>query len=111
MKFKMPAMLLMALFVAGGMSSAANDTSSLGNQTGQSAREVKDTVEENYKSGALKVGEASRKMEADAKDTLKDLQQQWDVLAKQLQEKTQQIQKQLEQQWQDFQKSFNKPKP
>ena len=58
---------------------------------------------------AMKVAESSKKVETEVQDTLKTLQQQWDVLAKQLQEKTKQIQKQLDQQWQDFNKSFNKP--
>ena len=49
-------------------------------------------------------------MEAETRETLKTLQQQWDVLAKQLQEKTRQIRKQLEEQWQDFNKSLNAPR-
>jgi len=55
----------------------------------------------------MKVTESSKKVEAEAQETLKTLQQQWDVLAKQLQEKTQQVQKQIQQQWQDFNKSLN----
>ena len=100
--------MLAMMFVLAGMSDAAEDSTSLGASAGTAAREVKNTADESYATGMLKVGDASRKMEADARDAFKTLREQWDVLARQLQEKTQQIQKQLDQQWQDFQKSFNK---
>ena len=111
MRQKLWAMLFMILFSLAGMSYAAEDQTSLGGKTGEAARDLKNTADESYKTGASKIGEASRKMEADARETLKILQAQWDVFAKQFQEKTQQIQKQLQQQLQDFNKSFNKPQP
>ena len=109
MKSKILVLMLAMMFVLVGMSNAAEDSTSLGASAGTAAREVKSTADESYATGMLKVGEASRKMETDTRETLKVLQQQWDVLAGQLQAKTRQIQKQLDQQWRDFQKSFNKP--
>ena len=111
MKCKIIAAIFAILFIAARMSYAAEDSTSLGAQAGEAARELKGTADESYATGMIKVGEASRKMETDARETVKTLQQQWDVLAKQLQEKTKQIQKQLDQQWKDFNGSFNKPKP
>jgi chaperonin cofactor prefoldin len=90
---------------------ALADKQSLGGQAGTAARELKGTADESLSTGAMKVAESSKKVEAEVQDTLKTLQQQWDVLAKQLQEKTREIQAQLQQQWQDFQRSLNKPQP
>ena len=119
--------LWIAMIVLSGMSYAAEDKSSLGTQielsaanasadkqslggqAGEVARDLKGTAEESYTVTSTKVAETAKKVEADAQDTFKTLQKQWDVLAKQLQEKTQQIQKQLEQQIKDFNKSLNQP--
>jgi len=108
MKSKMLVIMFMMVFTVAGMSHAAEDTTSLGTQAGEAARELKGTADESLSTGAAKVSEASAKVQTDAQDAFKTLQEQWNVLAKQLQEKTQQIQKQLDQQWQDFNKSLNK---
>jgi ABC-type phosphate transport system auxiliary subunit len=112
MKYKLFAILLVAMFFS-SVGYAADDqpAPSLGAQAGEAARELKGTADESLSTGAMKVAQASKKVEAEAQDTMKMLSEQWNVLALQLQEKTRQIQKQLDQQWQDFQKSFNKPKP
>lgn len=119
MEKKILTVIFVMVFVMVGMSYAADDPTSLGDQAaseslggqaGEAVRELKDTADENYATGMTKVGEASRKMEADARDTLKTLQEQWNILAQQLQEKTKKIQTQLQQQWRDFNKSFNQPK-
>jgi exonuclease VII large subunit len=130
MKHRLLAILLAAMFIS-AVSYAADDQASpvtlatpsstggqvapppsLGAQAGEAARDLKGTADESLSTGAIKVAEASAKVQTEAQDTLKTLQQQWDVIAKQLREKTQQIQKQLDQQWQDFNKSFNKkPQP
>ena len=118
MRHKIAAALFVMMTVAAGMSYAADDQTSsgtpatpqsLGGQAGESAKELKDTADKTLSTGAVKVSEASTKVQTEVQDTIKTLQQQWDVLAKQLQEKTRQIQKQLDLQWQDFNKSFNKP--
>ena len=110
-------LFVMAVFFVATMGYAADDQTtavvppSVGAQAGEAARELKGTAGKTFSTGAVKVAESSQKVKVEAQDTLKTLQQQWDVLAKQLQEKTKQIQKQLDQQWQDFNKSLNKPKP
>ncbi|MDD5226200.1 MAG: hypothetical protein PHV97_03325 [Candidatus Omnitrophica bacterium] len=118
MKRKTLAIVFVIMFVAMGMSYAADDQASpgtqavpesIGGQAGEAARELKGTVAENYAVTSAKTAETAKKVRADAQETLKTLREQWDVLAKQLQEKTRQIQKQLDQQWQDFNKSFKKP--
>ena len=109
MKYKLLAILLVAMFVS-VVGYAADDQASLGTQAGEAARELKDTAGEILSNGATKVAESSKKVEAEVQDTFKTLQEQWDVLAKQLQEKTQQISQQLQQQAKDFNKSFNQQK-
>lgn len=136
MKFKILAILFSMTLILAGMSYAADDQSSsgtltppyatnasadkqnvvgqavpqsLGAQAGESAKQLKETADETLSTGAMKVAESSKKVETEVQATVKTLQEQWDVLAKQLQEKTKQIQAQLQVQWQDFQKSFNKP--
>lgn len=114
------AMILMLLMMAvAGMSFASDDPAaletpasspSIGAQAGEAARELKGTADQTLSAGAEKVAETSAKVQTEAQETMKTLQEQWDVLAKQLQEKTRQLQQQMDQQWQDFQKSFNKPK-
>ncbi len=99
----------MMMLIAAGWAYAVDEQVSLGTQAGEVARELKGTADESLSMGATKVAESSKKVETEVQDTLKTLQQQWDVLAKQLQEKTKQIQQQLQQQWQDFNKSFNQP--
>ncbi|MFH1799334.1 MAG: hypothetical protein ABH891_00610 [Candidatus Omnitrophota bacterium] len=117
MKYKLVAFTVAMIFAVAGMVYAADEQASLGTQAapqslgrqaGEVARELKDTAGEGLSTGAIKVAESSKKVEAEVQETVKTLQQQWDALAKQLQEKTQQIQKELAQQWQDFNKSFNK---
>lgn len=110
MKYKLWAVMLVLMFTAIGICRAAEDQNSLGAKAGEAARELKGTADETLSTGAMKVSETSKKVETEVQDTLKTLQQQWDVLAKQLQEKTKQIQQQLQQQLQDFNKSFNAPK-
>jgi hypothetical protein len=118
MKFKIGAVLWILILILTETSYAADEQapletktmpSSLGGQAGEVARELKDTAGESLSAGAAKVAESSRKLEAEAQDASKILQQQWEAFAKQLQEKTQQLQKQLQAQWQDFNKSFNQP--
>jgi len=118
MKIKMLAIVFGIMFVATGMSYAADDQSSpgtqtapqsLGSQAGEAARDLKSAADEGLSTGAVKVADSSKKMQAETQETLKTLQQQWDVLAKQLREKTQEIQKQLDQRWRDFNESFKKP--
>jgi len=109
MKYKILAVVFVMMFMVVGISYAADEPVSLGTQAGEAARELKRTAGETFSTGAVKVVDSSKKVEAEVQDTLKTLQQQWDVLAKQLQEKTKQIQTQLQQQWQDFNKSSNKP--
>ncbi len=106
---RMLALLMLAMGILGG-GLYADDQSSLGSQAGEAARELKGTADESLSTGAMKVTETSKKVETEVQDTLRTLQQQWDVLARQLQEKTRQIQKQFQQQLQDFNKSFNAPK-
>jgi flagellar motility protein MotE (MotC chaperone) len=128
MKYQLWAMMFAMMFVVAGISyaedvqcpfaaqaaasatDASADKQSLGAQAGEVARDLKGTANESLSTGAMKVAESSKKVEAEVQDTMKTLQQQWDVLAKQLEEKTKQIQAQLQQQWQDFNKSLNKPK-
>ena len=102
-------MMVVMMPFAVNLSYAADEQASLGAQAGTAARELQETAGESYATGAMKVSETSKKVETEARETLKALQEQWDVLAKQLQEKTRQIQKQLQQQWQDFNDSFNAP--
>jgi len=110
MKCKLWAMMFAMMVALAGLSYGADNQASLGTQAGEAARDLKGTANEALSTGAMKVTESSKKVEAEVQDTVKTLQQQWDVLAKQLQEKTKEIQKQLDQQWQDFNKSLNKPK-
>jgi len=110
MKYRTAAIMLLMIWVLAGNCYAVDDQTSLGAQAGTAARDLKGTADESLSTGAMKVAESSKKVEVEVQDTLKTLQQQWDVLAKQLQAKTQQIQKQLEQQWQDFNKSFESKK-
>ncbi|MFH1208393.1 MAG: hypothetical protein V1673_02400 [Candidatus Omnitrophota bacterium] len=101
--------LFFVTLIPAGIGYAADEQASLGTQAGEAVRELKDTTNKDLSTGATKVAESSREVEAEAQETLKTLQRQWDVLVKQLQEKTQQIQKELAKQWQDFNQSFNKP--
>jgi uncharacterized protein HemX len=109
MKYRIAGILFFTICISVGITYAADEQASLGTRAGEAARELKDTAGEGLSTGATKVAESSKKVEAEVQDTLKTLQQQWDVLAKQLQEKSRQIQAQLQQQWQDFNKSFNQP--
>ena len=108
-KYKISAILLVVIWGLAGVSYAADDPTSLGTQAGTAARELKGAADESFSTGAMKVAEASGKVQAEAQETLKTLQQQWDILAKQLREKTRQMQKQLQTQWEDFNKSLNQP--
>jgi hypothetical protein len=105
---RLAGVLFLMTLVPTGIGHAADEKASLGTQAGEVARELKDTAGESLSTGAMKVAESSKKVEAEVQQTAQTLQQQWDVLAKQLQEKTQQMQKELAQQWQDFNKSLNK---
>lgn len=118
MKGKMLAIICAGVIVSSGISYAAEDLAasgtqavpqSLGGQAGEAARALQGTADESLATGALKVSESSKKVQAEVQATLKTLREQWDVLAKQLQEKTQELQKQLQVQWQDFNKSYNQP--
>lgn len=119
MKYKAWVVMIFVMWVLTPNGYAADDqtssgipavSQSIGGQAGEAARELKNTADAGLSAGAVKVAESSKKVQAEAQETIKTLQGQWDVLAKQLREKTQEIQKQLEQQWQDFNKSFNAPK-
>lgn len=106
---KVTVMLFVMVFIAAGWTYAVDEQTSLGTQAGEAARELKGTADETLSTGAAKVAESSQKIQTEAQEAFKTLQQQWDVFAKQLQEKTQKIQQQLQQQWQDFSQSFNQP--
>ena len=108
MKCRDGAIFFCMLFIVAGICFGTDDQPSRVAQAGTIPQEWQDVADLKAHSGAAEIGEASRKLETDARATLKTLQQQWDVLAKQLQEKTQEIQKQLHQQWQDFNRSFQK---
>ena len=97
------------ILILAGRGYAVDSQASLGTQAGEAARDLKDTANESFSTGAMKVAESSRKVEAEVQSTVKTLQEQWEVLAKQLQEKTKRIQTQVQQQWQDFNKSLNQP--
>ena len=109
MKRKMSVLWVCMILILAGRGYAVDSQASLGTQAGEAARDLKDTANESFSTGAMKVAESSRKVEAEVQSTVKTLQEQWEVLAKQLQEKTKRIQTQVQQQWQDFNKSLNQP--
>ena len=102
------------LLFSGLVFAAGNDTQaspeSFGGQTGDQARQLKETAQADYAVASAKVAETSKKVQADAQDAFKTLQQQWNDLSKQLQASAQQLSQQLQKQLDDFNKSFNKPK-
>lgn len=80
---------------------------SLGNQAGETARELKEKAEV----AGVEIAETSQKVQAQAQDVFKDLQKKWEVFSQQMQASFQQFSAQLKQQQEDFQKSFDKTPP
>lgn len=107
MIYKTPAILLAVLWILAGTSYAVEDQSSLGTQAGEAARQLKNSADETYAIGTLKVKETEEMARDKAQDVFRTLQEQWDSLSLQLQKSTQQMSQQFQKQLEDFQKSFN----
>lgn len=109
MKYKiLAAIMAMTLIVPnGGISSVADDQTSLGTEAGTAARQLKNKADEGYATGSAKVAEAQKKMEAEVQGVFQNLQQQWNVISQQAQTSAAQLSKQIQKQWDDFKKSFN----